>query len=84
MAFDEFKRIYKEIKGEIETFISTELKVRGKQATDELLEQVKENYMDDQYCHLCLDKRTLQGLAYKPVAEMIEKELQMVKDLKFE
>ena len=84
MAFDEFKRIYKEVKGEIETFISTELKVRGKQATDELLEQVKENYMDDQYCHLCLDKRTLQGLAYKPVAEMIEKELQMVKDLKFE
>lgn len=84
MAFDEFKRIYKEIKVEIEMCINNELKVRGKQATDDLLERVKENYMDDQYCHLYLDRRTLQGLAYKPVAEMIEKELQMVKDLKFD
>ena len=84
MAFDEFKRIYKEIKVEIEMVINNELKVRGKQATDDLLDQVKDNYMDDQYCHLYLDRRTLQGLAYKPVAEMVEKELQMVKDLKFE
>ena len=84
MAFDEFKRIYKEVKEELEKFIDNEMRVRGKQSTDELLEQVKENYMDDQYCHLCLDKRTLQGHGYKPVADMIEKELQMVKDLKFE
>ena len=84
MAFDEFKRIYKDVKDELESFIANEFKVRGKQSTDELLEQVKENYMDDQYCHLCLDKKTLQGLAYKPVAELIEKELQVVKDLKFD
>lgn len=84
MAFDEFKRIYKEIKDEIEAYINNELRVRGKQSTDELLKEVKDNYMDDQYCQLYLDRRTIQGLAYKPVAEMIEKELQMVKDLKFE
>lgn len=84
MAFDEFKRIYKEVKGELEAFIGNEMRIRGKQATDDLLGRVKENYMDDHYCHLCLDKKTLQGLAYKPVAEMIEKELLVVKDLKFE
>ena len=84
MAFDEFKRIYKEVKGELEAFIGNEMRIRGKQATDDLLGRVKENYMDDHYCHLCLDKKTLQGLAYKPVAEMIEKELLMVKELKFE
>lgn len=84
MAFDEFKRIYKEVKDELEHVISNELRVRGKQSTDELLEQVKENYMDDQYCHLYLDRKTLQGLAYKPVAEMMEKELQIVRDLKFD
>lgn len=84
MAFDEFKRIYKDIKSEIETYVANELKIRGKQATDELLEHVKENYMDDQYCQLYLDSKTLKGFAYKPVAEMIERELLMVKDLKFE
>lgn len=84
MAFDEFKRIYKEIRDEIEGYINNEMKVRGKQATDELLESVKENYMDDQYSHLYLDPKTLRGFAYRPVEEMIEKELLLVKDLSFE
>lgn len=84
MAFDEFKRVYKDVKDEIEDYIENELRVRGKQATDELLESVKENYMDDQYCHLYLDPKTLRGFAYRPVEEMIEKELVLVKDLKFD
>ena len=83
LAFDEFKKIYKDIREEVEEFISTEVSERGKQKIDELLGKVKENYMDDQYCHLYLDRRTLEGPAYRPVKEMIEKELAIVEDLVF-
>lgn len=83
LAFDEFKRIYKDVKDELEAFIQDDLQKRGKLDAEELLKEVKENYMDDQYCHLYLEKKTLQGLAYKPVLDMIEKELLIVEKLEF-
>ena len=83
MAFDEFKRVYKDVKDELVAYIEHELQSQGKLNADELLADVKANYMDDQYCHLCLERKTLQGLAYKPVLDMIEKELQIVEELEF-
>lgn len=71
------------MKDELEAFIQDDLQKRGKLDAEELLKEVKENYMDDQYCHLYLEKKTLQGLAYKPVLEMIEKELLIVEKLEF-
>lgn len=82
LAFDEFKRIYMEVKEEIDQFVANELKMLGKTAADELLAKVKAGYMDE-YSHLCLERKTLDGPAYALVRDLMEKELQVVEELEF-